>query len=193
MNVETFWNQQQSKSVTGTRGMCANLIAWHSISRWMWKSTRMLCFHFLDLLILNSFTLLTSCGSKLSHQHSIWHYVCFYSSSFMTVSTSYCMDLWNEIKNWTELVRNLKQEVWRMSQLQTTPQGRQTPSTSPLTWLDMWYRKHWPLEWRWIRCHMGSMKNKKKRKNSHIHITMWGWVLVPVSWSAIKMSFLKTV
>jgi len=40
----------------------------YSTSRWTWKWTKKLFFHLLDLTILNSIIILTSCGSKLSHQ-----------------------------------------------------------------------------------------------------------------------------
>ena len=39
----------------------------YSISRWTWKWTKKPFFHILDLTILNSFIILTSHGSKLSH------------------------------------------------------------------------------------------------------------------------------
>ncbi|PNF34863.1 hypothetical protein B7P43_G03728 [Cryptotermes secundus] len=40
----------------------------YSISHWTWKRTNKLFFHLLDLTILNSFILLSSCGAKLSHR-----------------------------------------------------------------------------------------------------------------------------
>jgi hypothetical protein len=40
----------------------------HSIGRRTWKWMNKLFFHFLDLTVLNSYILLTSCGSKLSHR-----------------------------------------------------------------------------------------------------------------------------
>jgi hypothetical protein len=39
----------------------------YSISRQIWKWTKKLFFHILDLTILNSFIILASCGSKLTH------------------------------------------------------------------------------------------------------------------------------
>jgi hypothetical protein len=39
----------------------------NSISRHIWKWMKKLLFHLLDLSILNSYILLTSCGSKLTH------------------------------------------------------------------------------------------------------------------------------
>jgi len=39
----------------------------YSISRWTWKWTEKLFLHLLDLTILNSFIILSSCGSELSH------------------------------------------------------------------------------------------------------------------------------
>jgi hypothetical protein len=41
----------------------------YSIRRCTWKWMKKLFFHLLDTSILNSFILLTSCGSKLSHQN----------------------------------------------------------------------------------------------------------------------------
>ncbi|PNF30391.1 hypothetical protein B7P43_G13252, partial [Cryptotermes secundus] len=40
----------------------------YSISRQTWKWTNKLFFHFLDMTMLNSFILLSSCGAKLSHR-----------------------------------------------------------------------------------------------------------------------------
>ena len=40
----------------------------YSISRRTWKWTNKVFFHLLDLTILNSFILLSSCGAKLSHR-----------------------------------------------------------------------------------------------------------------------------
>jgi len=37
------------------------------IRRWTWKRTKKLLFNLLDLSIYNSFIILASCGSKLSH------------------------------------------------------------------------------------------------------------------------------
>jgi hypothetical protein len=41
----------------------------YSISRSTWKCRKKLFFHLLDLSVLNSFILLASCGSRLSHQN----------------------------------------------------------------------------------------------------------------------------
>jgi len=40
----------------------------YSISRQTWKWTKKLFFHLLDLTVLNSYILLTSCGAKLTHR-----------------------------------------------------------------------------------------------------------------------------
>jgi hypothetical protein len=40
----------------------------YSISRRTWKWTKKIFFHLLDLMILNSFILMSSCGAKLSHR-----------------------------------------------------------------------------------------------------------------------------
>ena len=56
--------------ISRTRGICGKI--WlHvklSISRWTWKWTKKLFFHLLNLTTLNSFIILTSCGSKLLHR-----------------------------------------------------------------------------------------------------------------------------
>ena len=41
----------------------------YSVSRKTWKWTKKLFFHHLDLIILNRFIILASCGSKLTHRH----------------------------------------------------------------------------------------------------------------------------
>ena len=41
----------------------------YSIGRQTWKWTKKLLFHLLDLTILNSFIILDTRGSKLSHRH----------------------------------------------------------------------------------------------------------------------------
>jgi len=41
----------------------------YSISRWIWKWTKKLFFHLLDLTVLNSFIILSSCEAKLSHRN----------------------------------------------------------------------------------------------------------------------------
>jgi len=51
--------------------MWRNLTAWQnffSLSRQTWKWRKKLFFHLLDLTILNSFIILASCGSRLSHR-----------------------------------------------------------------------------------------------------------------------------
>jgi len=40
----------------------------YSISRQTWKWTKKLYFHLLDLTVLNSYILLTSCGAKVTHR-----------------------------------------------------------------------------------------------------------------------------
>ncbi|PNF27168.1 hypothetical protein B7P43_G07847 [Cryptotermes secundus] len=48
----------------------------YSISRRTWKWTNKLFFHLLDLTVLNSFILLSSCGAKLSHREFHLTLVC---------------------------------------------------------------------------------------------------------------------
>jgi hypothetical protein len=76
-------------------------------------------FYLLDLLILKSYILLTSCGSKLIHQD--------FRLAF---------------------VRDLIQKGGREWQPQTTPWDRPTISTSQLTGFGIWLNKNWPSEGR---------------------------------------------
>jgi hypothetical protein len=45
-----------------------HMINTYSISRWAWKWMKKLFFHLLDLTVLNSYIILHSCGSQLSHE-----------------------------------------------------------------------------------------------------------------------------
>jgi hypothetical protein len=104
----------------------------YSICRRTWKWTKKLFFHLLDLSILNSYILLTSCGSKLTHR------------DFRLT-----------------LVRDLIQEGGRVPRPQTTPWGRPTTSTSQPTRLDIRQNEHWPSEGRRVRCRVCATKNKE--------------------------------
>lgn len=77
------------------------------MSRRTWQWTKNLFFYPLDLILLNCFIILASCGSKLSH----WQFR-------------------------LTLVRKLLQEVGMFPQSQTTRQEWQTPSDSQLKILD---------------------------------------------------------
>jgi hypothetical protein len=75
----------------------------YSINRQTWKWTKKLFFHLLDLTVLNSYIILHSCSSKLSHRD-------FQLS----------------------LIRDLIQEGGRVLGTQIIPQGMPTLSTSRL-------------------------------------------------------------
>jgi hypothetical protein len=115
----------------------------YCISRQTWEWTKKLFSHLLDLTILNSFIILTSCGSKLSHQQ------------FRLT-----------------LVRELIQELGRVSRTQTTWQGRQAPSNSQIKRHDARHNKHWPTQWKRIWCHVCSTKTKETRMNSSVQNAM---------------------
>jgi hypothetical protein len=56
----------------------------------------------------------------------------------------------------------------RMPQLQTTPQGRPTPSTNYLTRPDIWHSEHWPSEGKRDWSHVCvPQKTKKREQNSN--------------------------
>ena len=103
-------------------------------SSWTWKWTKKTFLHLLDLTVLNSFIILTSCGSKLSH----WHFR-------------------------LTLVRALVQVAGRMPQPQTTRQRRQAPSTSQIQRLDLGHDRHWLIQCKRILCHVCCTKNIERR------------------------------
>ena len=106
----------------------------YSISRWTWKWTKKLFFHLLDLTILNSFIILTSCGSKWLH----WQFK-------------------------LKLVRDLIQGVGRVPRPQTARQRRQAPTTSQPKRFDLRHNRHWLMQCKRIRCCVFSAKNKETR------------------------------
>ena len=83
---------------------------------------------------LLNLTILTSCGSKSSHQ---------------------------QLR--LTLVRELIQELGKVPQNQTTRRGRQALSTSQLNSLDTRYNKQWPTQWKRIRCNVCSTENKERQ------------------------------
>jgi hypothetical protein len=90
----------------------------YSISRRTWKCTKKLFFHLLDLTVLNSYIILSTCSSKFSH-------------------TDFQLSL----------IRGLIQEGWRVLGTRIIPQGMPTLSTSLLEakqllhWLEKWKRR----------------------------------------------------
>jgi hypothetical protein len=105
-----------------------------SSSQRTWKWTKKLFFHLLALTILNSFIILTCCGSKLSHRQF-----------------------------GLTLVRELIQEARRVPRPQATRQIKQAPSTSQLQRPDSGHNRHWFMQCNGIQCHVCSAKNKETR------------------------------
>jgi len=94
----------------------------------------MLFFHFLNLTILNSFIILASCGSNLSHRQ------------FRLM-----------------LVRDPIQEAGRVPRPQNARQRRRTPSMIQLKRLDSRHSRHWLMQCKRIQCHVCSARNKETR------------------------------
>ena len=70
MRVETPWCQPLWKSTNNTWCTSIRVTGWPTVtvSHHTWKWTKKLFFHDLDLAVLNTYSLLKSCGSKLSHR-----------------------------------------------------------------------------------------------------------------------------
>jgi len=125
-----------------------------------WKWTKKIFFHLLDLTVLNNFIVLASCGSKLSHQ----------------------------LFRWT-LVRDLVQEVRRVSQLQTARHERQAPSTSQLEDLTQDTANTCLWEEREFGAMCVPLKTKNQEKNSSVHNATWGLCYHCISEDQITMNW----
>ena len=87
----------------------------YTASRWTWKWTKKLLFHQLDLVIVNSYILLSSCGGKkISHR-------------------DFCLTLIRKM-----LARS-GHEPWP-----SMPVGRPAPASTNIGRLDTRHNKHWP-------------------------------------------------
>jgi len=106
----------------------------YSISRHTFKWTTKLFFHLLDLTVLNSWILLSSCGAKYSHR------------DFRLL-----------------LVRNLIEEAGR-SQDRPTPSlvGRPSAGASNVTRLESRHNQHWPAKCSQLRCRLCSARGVRK-------------------------------
>jgi hypothetical protein len=139
MSMEKLWNRPLYKIIyhrhMGYVEKSDCMSDYYSISRWTWEWTKKLFFHLLDLTILNSITILTSCGSKLSHQ---------------------------QFK--LTLVRDLIQEAGRVPQPQTARQRWQAPSMSQLKRFDLRHTRHWLMYCKRIWCHVFYWKQRNKNK-----------------------------
>jgi hypothetical protein len=106
----------------------------YSISRRRWKWTNKLFFHLLDLTILNSFILLSSCGAKLSHR------------DFRLT-----------------LVRNMLEHAARGPPRTQCPMGRPPALSTTLSRLDEASRHHWPTSSaQRMLCRVCSARGKKR-------------------------------
>ena len=134
----------------------------YSISRQPWNLKKNLFFHLLELTIPNSFSILASCGSKLSHK------------LFRLT-----------------LVRDLIQKMGRVPQNQTTKQERRAPPINQLNRLDTRHNKHWPLEGR-TGCRACSAINKSTKNEIQVSRMQHGVVCYPVSRYITPTAFLRT-
>ena len=106
----------------------------YSISRHTFKWTTKLFFHLLDLTVLNSWILLSSCGAKYSHR------------DFRLL-----------------LVRNLIEEAGR-SLDHPTPSlaGRPSTGASNVMRLESRHNQHWPVKSTQLRCRLCSARGVRK-------------------------------
>jgi hypothetical protein len=113
-----------SDRMANTYSMCQRTFKW----------TTKLFFHFLDLTVLNSWILLSSCGAKYMHR------------DFRLL-----------------LVRNLIEEAGRNGD-RPTPSlvGRPSATDTNVTRLDSRYKKHWPAKSNKVRCHACSARGQRR-------------------------------
>jgi len=106
----------------------------YSMSQHNFKWTTKLFFHFLDLTVLNSWVLLSSCGAQHTHQ------------DFRLL-----------------LVRNLIEEAGK-SQGCPAPSlvGRPSVAAANIVRLDSRYNQHWPAKSTQLRCHLCSSRGQRK-------------------------------
>jgi hypothetical protein len=106
----------------------------YSISRRSWKWTNKLFFHFLDLTILNSFILLSSCEAKLSHRDFRF-----------------------------ALVRNMLAHAGRSQPRPQRSLGRPPALSSTIARLEEANRHHWPTSSNTkLRCRVCSSRGKRR-------------------------------
>ena len=106
----------------------------YSMSRCNFKWTKKLFFHLLDLTVLNSWILLSSCGAQYTHR------------DFRLL-----------------LVRNLIEEVGK-SQDHPNPSlvGRPSAAAANTVWLESRHNQHWPAKSTQLRCCLCSSRGKRK-------------------------------
>jgi hypothetical protein len=106
----------------------------YSISRRTWKWTKKLFFHLLDLTILNSYILLSSCGAKLSHR------------DFRIA-----------------LVRNMLEHAGRGPPRPQRPVGRPPALSTRVSRLEEANRQHWPTSSpKRMNCRVCSGRGKRR-------------------------------
>ncbi|PNF17185.1 hypothetical protein B7P43_G06584 [Cryptotermes secundus] len=107
----------------------------YSISRRTWKWTKKLFFHLLDLTILNSFIVLSSCGAKISHR------------DFRLT-----------------LVRNMLEHAATCRPRPQGPLGRPPALSSTIYRLEEASRQHWPNHSdKRLNCRVCSARGKRRR------------------------------
>jgi len=106
----------------------------YSMSRCTFKWTMKLFFHLLDLTVLNSWILLSSCGAQYTH----WDYRLL-------------------------LVRNLIEEAGK-SQDRPTPNlvGRPSVAAANIVRLDSHHNQHWPVKFMQLHCWLCSSHGQRK-------------------------------
>ena len=106
----------------------------YSMSRCNFKWTTKLFFHLLDLTVLNSWILLSSCGAQYTHR------------DFRLL-----------------LVRNLIEEAGK-SQDCPTPSlvGRPSVAAANTVWLESCHNQHWPAKSTQLRCRLCSSRGQRK-------------------------------
>ena len=129
----TLWNGTIGTCYVDNSDRMANS---YSMSRRTFKWTTKLFFHFLDLTVLNSWILLSSCGTKYTH----WYFRLL-------------------------LVRNLIEEAGK-SQDCPTPRlvGRPSVAATNVLGLKSRHNKHWPAKpSTHLRCRLCSSLGQRKR------------------------------
>ena len=126
----TSWN-----GITGTWVSSTFRIVWPTAIWWRnFKWTTKLFFHLLDLTVLNSWILLSSCGAQYTHR------------DFRLL-----------------LVRNLIEEAGK-SQVCPTPSlvGRPSAAAANVVWLESRHNQHWPAKSTQLRCRLCSSHGQRK-------------------------------
>jgi hypothetical protein len=127
------------------------------IQRWTWKWTQKLFFHFLDMIILNSFLLLTACGTKIT-----------------------CRDLQLSV------MQNLIERAGSLPQPRQLL-GRSCDSQKQVTWLEVNFSSHWsypsPRLCCWVCSTRGINKNTWSQVQEVCCRTVPWWVFWRLSYS----------